>query len=49
MHDDADGSQGLGIVGRPFTDTDEVSYVVFFEYGDVGGEGLVGRTVEDEE
>ena len=49
MHDDADGGQRLGIVGRPFAYTDEVGYIVFFEYGDVGGEGLVGRTVEDQE
>lgn len=49
MYYDANGGQRLSIVGRPFADTDEVSYVVFFEYGDVGREGLVGRTVEDEE
>lgn len=49
MDNDADGGQGLGIVGWTLADANEVGNVVFFEYGDVGGEGLVGGTVEDEE
>ena len=49
MDNDANVNQGLGIVGGAFADADEVGYVVLFKYGDIGRQGLVGRTVKDEE